>query len=232
MVNAFATEDPIDAVRAGIGPDGQTVDEHPPPQLRVMLAGHLLERMDFPSTFYSDLLRDWDIRHQSPVALRVPFQSGQEMEFGLPRFLALGRALIDRFYASDYPSLNGYGFSAVHGLEMSPGLWARVGQRSKQLVAGEPFNDDPRIVLAAGIEAAGHAPGSSTRIARGVRQAVLGTDTEERKVADPYYAQAKVFSADALSEGDVVDAIMLRALLHRPHARRGRGRSQHDTLRL
>ncbi len=222
LVEVFATDDPNDAVRAVAAHDGITIEEHPPAHLRVMLVAHLLERADFPSTEWEGFVRAWDLAHGAPVVLRFPTLAGGEIELGLPRFMALGRALVDRFYASDYPSLAGYDFEAVHDLTMPPGLWARVKRRAKELLADTPFNDNPRVVLAAAIEAAGRSAGSTVRIAKGVRRAVIGLDTGERKVLDPAYAQRGPVPLGALTHNDVVDAMLLRAILHRPHHARDR----------
>lgn len=224
LVHVFGSDDPADVTRAHASQDGITVEEHPPAQLRVMLVAHLLERVGFPPSEWEAHLRDWDLRHGAPVVLRFPTLQGHEIELGLPRFLALGRALVDRFYASDYPSLSGYDFEAVHDLTMPPGLWARVKRRSRDLLESVPFNDNPRVVLAAAIEASGHAPSSTLRIAKGVRRAVIGLDTRERKVADPAYALRPPAPLGVLTHEDVVDAILLRALLHRPHKARDRAR--------
>ncbi len=224
MVHSFATEHPADATRAHAARDGHTIEEHPPAHLRVMLVAHLLESSGFPPSNWEESLREWDLRHDAPVTLRFPTLQGDEIELGLPRFLALGRALVDRFRASEYPSLAGYTFSAVHDLTMSPGMWAKACDRAKDLRGDKPFNDSPRIVLTAAIEAVGHMPGASVRIAKGVRRAVIGRDTRERRVADPAYATHTAPPVDALTINDVVDAMILRQFLHRPHAARDRVR--------
>ena len=231
MVASFAGDHPTDVIRAHAALDGQTVEEHPPAHLRVLLVAHLLERSGFPPSEWEDLVRDWEVRHQEPTTLVFPTLYGDEVELGLPRFLALGRALVDRFSASEYSSLSGYTFSAVHDLTMPPGLWAQVKQRSVDLRADEPFNDNPRIVLAAAIEAAGRGGGAVNRIAAGVRRAVIGLGTGERRVADPAYAiGASSKELGSVTAEDVVDAMRLRALLHRPHAHKDRWRRPEHTL--
>ncbi len=220
MVHAFAPEDPTDAVLVRRGGDGNTIGEHPPAHLRVTLMAHLLDRMDYPTTELEPLLSAWNRAAEAPTHLLFPTLEGPVLPLPLPRFSALGRALLDAFFANEYSSLSGYTLRAIHDLELGPGRWARAKTRARQLLADEPFHDDPTVVLVAGIEAAERAPGSSVRIAKGVRRAIIGLGTDDRPPEDQAYALTRPsapYVPGAVRPSDVVDALLLRSVLHRPH---------------
>lgn len=215
MMHAFESpSDPTQVVTVAGAPDGQTVGSHPPAHLRVVLTGWLLRRMGYGSRA-DELVREWTLAHGSPEVIVLPSLFGQDVVIPLTRVTPLGEYVYEQFYTMEYDSLGGYPLSAVSGLEMTPGVWARVDRRAEQLIEDHPFNDDPRVVIAAGITAAGRRPGAQQRIARGVRRAILGLDIKQRRVVDPAYAEAPDDLTTPLSPAEVLDAVVLRAVLQR-----------------
>ncbi|MEZ4465037.1 MAG: hypothetical protein R3F43_11205 [bacterium] len=164
-------DDPGAVARLHAAPDGQTLTPHAPPHLRVALSAWLVERMGF-LTEAEAVRRAWDRAHGAPELLWSPTLGGEQVPLPVFRFRIFGQQLLERFYTGTYASFAGYPLSAVTGLEMSPGTWARVQRRAQDLLADTPFNDDPRLVIAAGIEAAVAKPGNEVRISQGVRRAV------------------------------------------------------------
>jgi hypothetical protein len=138
----------------------------------------------------------------------------------MAEFVTLGESLVEALYTRPFTGLANAPWTAVHGLEMTPGVWARALRRAADLVNDEPFNDDGRVVVAAGIEAADLKAGMSVRIARGVRRAILGRGAAETRARDRHYVVATGRLSDALTASEVVESIVLRALLERKHARR------------
>lgn len=218
MIAMFQAPDaPTDVLVAHLGPDGQRLDEHPPRHLRVILAAWFLERMGY-LVGPEQLRARWERDHGEPTALYIPTTERTLVPMPLVRFRVFGQQLLERFYTSNYTALAGYPLSAITGLEMSPGLWARAKKESKKLLEGVPFMDDPRVVIAAAIEAATAQPGAHTRIAKGVRRAVAGIGTREYRVQDVHYDPLAKGSG-GLGRADIRDAIILGALLQRPGRR-------------
>ncbi len=223
MVHSFgATSDPRE-VQMAYTDDGQTLSVHPPRHLRIVLCAHVLDLMGYTSDV-DDLLQRWDRQHHAPTTLLFPTLYGQLLELPAPRFMALGRALVQRFYASDYEALAGYPLSAVHDLAMSPGKWARAKARAGDLIADKPFHDEARIVIAAGIIAAERSPGAQVRITRGVRRAIVGMGVPKKHLADAHYRTRPLQSASGVEMADAVAALILHEVLHRKHARVPRSR--------
>lgn len=219
MVAMFEAEhQPLEVTAMSLGPGGTITGEHPPRHLRVLLAAWFLERMGY-LVEPEQIRRGWDRAHGSPTELHAP--TGPETYVAVPlvRFRVFGQQLLERFYTSNYAALAGYPLSAVTGLEMSPGLWAKAKKEAKKLLDGRPFVDDPRVVIAAAIEAVTAQPGAQARIAKGVRRAVVGLGLARRPVRDANYAQPRA-SGDRLRGADLRDAVVLGMLLKRPRARR------------
>jgi hypothetical protein len=220
MVAMFeAPHQPLQVTAMSVGPGGAVLGEHPPRHLRILLAAWFLERMGYLIE-PEQIRRDWDRAHGAPTDLHAPTGHDSYVAVPLVRFRVYGQQLLERFYTSNYAALAGYPLSAITGLEMSPGLWARAKKEAKKLLDGRPFVDDPRVVIAAAIEAAVAQPGAQPRIAKGVRRAVVGLGLESRPLRDENYARPAV-KAGRLSGQDFRDAVILGALLKRP-ARRAR----------
>ncbi|MCB9549816.1 MAG: hypothetical protein H6706_28755 [Myxococcales bacterium] len=213
-------DDPGAVVRLHAAPDGQTLAAHAPPHLRVALSAWLVERMGFLKEPEA-VRRAWDATHGAPDALWCPTRDGDRVPLPFVRFRIYGQQLLERFYTDEYQSFAGYPLSAVTGLEMSPGLWARVQRRAQDLLSGEPFNDDPRVVITAAIEAAVAAPGQELRVSQGVRRAVLGIGLDEDPVDDVHYAR-RAGGGRRLTSADIRDAIVLDAILGARRAHPGR----------
>lgn len=214
MVQMFQAPDrPLSVTAMSVGPGGRRLAEHPPHHLRVVLAAWFLERMGYLIE-PEEIRRTWDRMHGEPSELHAPIDVETYVAVPLVRFRVYGQQLLERFYTSTYRALAGYPLSAVYGLEMSPGMWARARKQSKKLLDGEPFRDDPRVVIAAAIEAAVRRPGAQARIARGVRRAVVGVGLDSAPVDDVHYSRPRRKDG-RLRPADIRDAVVLGALLHR-----------------
>ena len=209
---------PLRVTAMSVAPGGRRLGEHPPQHLRVVLAAWFLERMGYLIE-PEEIRRKWDRLHGTPKALHAPVDDDTYVAVPLVRFRVYGQQLLERFYTSAFQSLAGYPLSAINGLEMSPGLWARARKESKKLLEGLPFRDDPRVVIAAAIEAAVHRPGAQARIAKGVRRAVVGIGLDSAPIEDVHYARRRR-GPGKLQPADIRDAVILGALLHRGRAER------------
>jgi hypothetical protein len=234
MVHAFEEkEQPAKARYLHFTPQGDP-DEHPPGHLRVHLAATVLSRMGFHQEV-APIVAAWDRTHATHAGLLVPLSDGRLAELPQQLVQGPGDAMVQAWYDTQLKSLGDHQLESIPGLEMSPGLWARVQSTAARLLADDPFHGDPRIVLAAAIEARAQRPSMSKRISDGMLRAVLGLDAQERRVADPHYAGAHRHGAT--STGDslpsaVRDALLLREVLGPPafrqrpggfpHQRRGR----------
>ncbi|MGK0362632.1 MAG: hypothetical protein ACI9U2_004953 [Bradymonadia bacterium] len=214
MVHMFQSPDhPLSVTGMSVAPSGRRLGEHPPRHLRVILAAWFLERMGYLKE-PEEIRRQWDRMHGEPTELHAPVDVDSYVAVPLVRFRVYGQQLLERFYTSTFESLGGYPLSAVHGLEMSPGLWARARRESKKLLEGVAFRDDPRVVIAAAIEAAIHHPGAQARIARGVRRAVVGVGLESRPIRDAHYGRPR-HEAGKLRPADIRDAVVISAIWNR-----------------
>ena len=214
MVNMFQDpQRPLSVTAMSVAPGGRRLAEHPPRHLRVVLAAWFLERMGYLIE-PEQIRRDWDRMHGDPTSLHAPIDAESYVAVPLVRFRVYGQQLLERFYTSTYQSLAGYPLSAINGLEMSPGLWARAKVESAKLLDGVPFRDDPRVVIAAAIEAAIQRPGAHARIAKGVRRAVVGIGLDSTPIEDVHYASLR-HGPSLLQPADFRDAVILGALLRR-----------------
>lgn len=191
----------------GVAADGQHLSATPPTGLRMAAATWFLERMGH--TREAETLRKhWEKLHGPLEMLVCPTLTGEAIGLTSAGFRVRAQQALEAFYTTTWASLGGYPLSAVPGLEMAPGVWGRVRQRTRDLAADVAFTDDPRVVLAAAIEAAIAHPGSEARIALGLRRAVLGGEEEAHRSAPR--AQGP---SDRVTRRDVRDAIVLGALL-------------------
>jgi hypothetical protein len=233
MAHEFASLDDVVATRLlHFRPDG-TPDEHPPAHLRVHVAAATLVRMGFDQEA-RPLLAAWDAKHNTHQGLLVPLSDGRIAELPLEMLLNPAVATIHAWYDTQFKAIGDYQFETIPGLEMSPGLWAKVRRYSADLLADRAFHADPRLALAAAIEARGEHPSMSNRISLGLMRAVLGRDAQERRVQDAAYATgARTHEHAAESTRSLArDALLLREVIgapafrHRPgslpHQRRGR----------
>lgn len=191
----------------GVAADGQHLSATPPTGLRMAVATWFLERMGH--TREAETLRKhWEKLHGPLEMLVCPTLTGEAIGLTSIGFRVRAQQALEAFYTSTWASLGGYPLSAVPGLEMAPGVWGRVRQRARDLAADVAFTDDPRVVLAAAIEAAIAHPGSEARIALGLRRAVVGGEEEARGVGPRPQGPS-----DRVTHRDVRDAIVLGALL-------------------
>jgi len=166
------------------------LDEHPPAHVRVLLAAHLLHTMGFDQEV-KPIVAHWQQLTGDPDHLLLYGRGGEARGVALEPVLDLGRQFIELIYNTQWRSVAGFRFADLPGFDMSPGHWARVQRYAEQLADGKPFNGEPRTVLAAAIEARARHPTQAARIAQGLRTAVLGTDANERHVADANYQRKK-----------------------------------------
>ncbi len=222
MIHAFERPDEPDAVVVlHGGGDGRVVAEHPPADLRVRLNAWLLERVGYDVEAKA-LLRGWDRTHGAPDALWVQTMYGEHVLIPTRRFLEPGVELLEALYTTHFHSLAGAPLSAVHDFELGPGLWARTRKRAVQLLEGEVFAEDPRVVIAAAIEASALSQGAHARLAKAVRANILGQGEARRGGALEPRAPRPVEMDAPLSMNEIVDAVLLAELLHRPRFARRR----------
>lgn len=196
-------------------------DPHPPSHLRVLVACRLLGRMGFTSEA-AEMERRWRREHRDPGPLVVPLAAGQRVQYGADELAEYVAAFASVFYEHQFDSLAGRSFESINGLEMSPGLWAKARRNAARLAAGEPFHDDPRIVVAAAIEARYRHPETSRTIRDAVREAIVGLSAplSERRVRQVERARGGRYT-----RREFRDALVWMELLERPgaHGAPGRG---------
>ncbi len=230
MVHSLACpEDPLEIQTSTLSPYEQGLDRTPPAALRVALVAETLLQMGYIKEVRA-LEALWRELHGEIDALFLPIEDNRLLKVPFADFLAVGRTLIQSLYRLPHSGLADTPWTAVHGLEMTPGVWNRVQTRAQDLVADQIFDDDGRVVVAAGIEAADLKEGLDARISRGVRRAILGRGESAVRVADRHYEPPTVGLSDSLTKSEVVESVVLQALLHRKHARSVPRRS-HDTSR-
>lgn len=168
--------------------DGRRFEVHPPCHLRTMWTAWLLGRMGY-ETEKDELLAGWNEMHDHPSTLLIPTRTGTLVELDVDDFYEPGRAFLECWYVTAYECLGGFPVPSIPDVAMGPGLWKRVRGRATQLATDEPFQDDPRVVIAAAIEAHAAHPDRQIRIALGVRRAIRGLGNKEKRLADTHYAQ-------------------------------------------
>lgn len=212
-------EDPYAVVRARAGRDHRTVGRTPPDHLRVAAMAAVLTRMGY-DVEARDLRQRWDALHGEPEALILPSLFGPAVGLPLERALEPLRAPLMALVADRHAALGDRSFSGLGHFEMSPGLWARARQRAESVAAGRAFSDAPRIVVAAALIAAERQGAFDHRLDRAVHRLI--TQPGERLPSDPHYRPRRVDLGDPLTARDLIDAIVLRSALHRPHGARAR----------
>jgi hypothetical protein len=129
---------------------------------------------------------------------------------------------VAQLYERPMSALGGYPLGAIPGMEMSPGMWARVEKRTQDFLGRRSFNDDPRTVISAAINAVAQKPETQASVARAALRAMARRgDTPLPGLA---VETSEAWSqASPLSMTEVTDAIVLRELLGR---RGGLGRQR------
>lgn len=207
-------DDPFAVIRARAGIDHRTVGPEPPAHLRVALMAEVLVGQGY-EVEARDRFRAWDLQHGSPSAISLPSLFGPAVNLPLARAMAPLLGPLTALATERHPALGDRSFSALGHFEMSPGLWGRARQQAARLVDDRPFNDSPRVVVAAAILAAEALGGFGPRLDRAVHRLI--TAPGERPPADPNYRPKRPDLGDPISARDLVEAVVLRAVLHRPH---------------
>jgi hypothetical protein len=209
------TREPLAAMFAAPDNSGQLLDEHPPPHLRVHLAAWLLNELGYDVEM-KPLLAQWQKSHEDADYLVLPVQgSRQTVAVDLQGFVDKGTYILSEMMSEEFRGLAGYPLSAVSGQEIGPGVWARVKRRAEDILKGDQFHDNPRVAIAAGIEAAAKSPASVKKIAAAVRATIVGRG--QRMSADANYkghvhGEKKNTHPLAVAQ----DAILLWEILKRP----------------
>ena len=198
--------------------DGVTLDEHPPAHLRVHLGAWLLHEEGY-DVEAAALLKEWQAAHGNSDGLILPVIGSQPVEVDLEPFLRMGKTIIDALVAEDFDGIEGWSLRAVPGLEMTPGMWADVKRRASRLAVGEPFRADARVVMAAGIHAAGGASAATRKlIGKAVRASIAGRgqklSADEHYLGHPHTPRAR----DRSPSQQAREAILLWELLKAPPA--------------
>jgi hypothetical protein len=159
-------------------------DDHPPPQLRIQLAAHALWVMGFDAEA-KQLLREWSAQvGEQPM---YGFRALMTPPFGIPSQAveAFGRTVVERMHEHQFHALHGYSLPVIPGLAMTPGLWAQVRAEKDALIEGQVRHKDPRVILAAAIEARASSSRPSRSMAKAVARAIVGIDEPRRREAPP-----------------------------------------------
>lgn len=208
------TREPLAAMFASSDYSGQLLDEHPPPHLRVHLAAWLLNELGYDVEM-KPLLAEWQKNHDEADYLVLPVQgSDQTVAVALDGFVQKGVYILSEMMSEEFRGLAGYPLSAVSGLELGPGEWARVKKRASEILGGGTFHDTPRVAIAAGIEAAASSPASIKKIAAAVRSTIVGSG--QRASADAHYKIHSHEPRDIHPLAMARDAILLWELVKRP----------------
>lgn len=210
----FDEAQPMSAVFANPDHTGRLLDEHPPPHLRVHMAAWLLDHLGYDVEM-GPLLAKWQETHEHADYLVLPIAgTRQTVSADLEGFMVKGRWILSEMMSEEFRGLGGYPLSAVVGQELGPGLWARVRRRTDDILNGQAFHDTPRVVIAAGIEAAARSPQSVKKIAAAVRSVIVG---EGQRMSDDvnYEGHNHEEHIETRSVGTVRDAILLWELLNR-----------------
>jgi hypothetical protein len=209
-------------------PDGGRFDEHPPAHLRVVLGCRLLARMGY-SAEARHLEATWRGRHGGPSNIWLPTRNGRWI--GLPEEAIVRRAevLVMSLYEDSFTSLGGEPLRSIPGLDFGPREHqAAIEVASALLSRRPPATRDPRILISGAVQAWAREPQQGALILRGARAHIPAIEVSRRRLR----LRAEAADEEALSsldrdDGDVAllrEAILLDAILRRPHAgRRRRG---------
>lgn len=213
LIESFASPDNPDAV-LWAGTDGIRFAPHPPPHLRVLMAGKLLYHIGFDIEV-AGLIDDWNERHGHPEQVFLPTMTGQALAIAVEPLSELGGRLLRSFHGGGYTSLAGRELRSIHGFELSQGEWARAQRHVPEFISGRPVRSDPKSVLIGGIEAFAQRPDAKDNIRRAVAAAVLGRDAGERLPVDRAYRPDKPSYGRRVSAADIQAAIVLREVFTR-----------------
>ena len=194
---------------------GDSYAEHPPALLRIHLAAHLLVQLGFDAEAKT-LVGEWEAIHKEQPFLLVDAQAEDQLRLGFAPVLRRGQQLVEQLYEIQWRTLSGFRLADIPGMEMGPGLWAKVQARAEMLAADQPFNDSGRVVLCAAIVARRRHPARSLVIALGLRRAILGRDTDERRVADPAFQHRRGVGVEPGFNEEIRAALIMREVLFRP----------------
>lgn len=193
--------------------DGVTLAEHPPAELRIRASAWVLDRMGFDQEA-KRLLRMWRELHGDLDMAIVPSDFGPAVSLPLETLEAPVRRMLARLLDHRWDCLAGRSLESINGLSMGPGLWGRVKSRADALLSARPFNDDPRVVIAAAVEATAQRPDQQLAIGAHVRVAIRATG--EGRVEQDAYRQAPTVRAP--QNVLLRDAVILADILERkPH---------------
>lgn len=213
LVYAFADpEDPEEVLWAGATQTG-AFEPHPPQHLRILICADVLERFGFREEI-KPIVAEWQATHGNPERIFLP---GTPNAIAVPveSFMDAAHTLLDGLLNEAYTSLTGRELRSIHGLHLTPGMWAKVQRRAEDLRRDVPFNDDPRVVIAAAIEARAAGCTNHGMLARGVRRAIIGRNSGEKRVSKNAYAISKGTRGRGLTKDDVRQALILRDVIQR-----------------
>ena len=202
--------------------DGQTYEAHPPAALRIRWTAALLSRMGFLAEA-AEMEKAIRLSDGGPEHLLVPLRGGRRLvSIPFERVYEAGLGRLMAFYDLQLQTMAGARLADVPGLEMSPGLWARVRRRATELSSGQATHDDARVLLAAALLAQTKSPGWTSTIEAALRKAVLGLDSDERRAPDRNYGERASADLPRSHPGsdDVLGGLIWREILRRPHGRR------------
>jgi hypothetical protein len=211
--------------------DGRTFGPHPPPALRVRLVARLLEYIGYDQEVDA-LRKTWAARHGHAAALEsilLPSRAGTLLEAPMQVMEEAAWPVVLALYEGSWQALSGRSIESIAGFDMSPGVWARTQRVAEGLAGGRPESADPRVLLAAAMEARATNPAKGPIIAEALRRSILGRDMNERRVADAAYALPQSGashggayalprpggSLGAFSMVEIRDALVLRDVLTR-----------------
>ncbi|MBK8012503.1 MAG: hypothetical protein IPK13_14220 [Deltaproteobacteria bacterium] len=196
LIESFQSPQEVELVLWAYSDSQGYYGEHPPAHLRVHLATAMLERMGY-DVEAKDLCDAWDKRHAHPEYLFLPAYP-ENVALSAEWVESFGRAWLANFYEGGYASLGGRELRSVHGLELTPGLWAQVRRATIEMLDGHAVRYDPRVCIAAAIESCAISPARAARVARAVVRSILGRDADEKRPSD------RSFDPDAQASRDVV----------------------------
>ena len=186
---------------------------HPPSHLRILFAGELLNLMGY-DVEAAQLIEDWTRQHNSPDVVYLPALPGGALAAPVDVMLEIGSKIIESFYYGAYSSMAERELRSIHGLELTPGLWAHAKGLITTLQSGQAVKADPKLVLVGAIEAYAQSPSSRDAIKAAVSASILGRGAQERRPKDRNYAKKKTAKESDFAN-DVKAAIVLHELLER-----------------
>jgi len=171
LIEIFADQSEAMLTSAHLEADGH-YGPHPPPTLRVMVACALLYRMGQDRESIA-LLKEWQARTGAHAMATIPTAHGA-VRVPIRALFDTALHLANAWYETRWAALAGRTFSDIHGLEMTPGLWARVQDRIADQRNGVEFVDDPRVVVCSAMMARAESPGLARTILQSTRRAIVG----------------------------------------------------------